>query len=220
MLSSPPQTVHRSSYDYVRQALKHTCYGRRLGCDHCKSLKRLVDEAGLEPVPPAWLVWRIVRKPLIPLAAALFAYAAISAASNKSPVIALLLAAEKGLDLGIVVIIVVLVGLGVRYHVWLGEIERKVVIGFAVYSSFQVVNDTFMQKWMMRYFAWWVSASVISFEAAMLIWIVPLLRPLPPPEPSPTLFAEEESVAILTPILEQLRKILEEMKRITRSKWK
>ncbi len=165
-------------------------------------------------------VWGIVRKPLLLLAVALLAYAAISAANNRSPLIALLLAAEKGLDFGIVVVLAVLAGLGVRYQVWLGGIERKVVIGFGVYSAFQVVNDTFMQKWMMRYFHWWVSASVVSFEAAMLIWIVPLLRPLPPPSPPPTLFAEKESVAILSQILEHLRRIMEEMKRIARSKWK
>jgi len=154
------------------------------------------------------------------LAVVLLAYAAISAANNKSPLIALLLAAEKGLDFGIVVILAACAGLGVRYQVWLGEIERKVVIGFGVYSAFQVVNDTFMEKWMMRYFQSWVSASVVSFEAAMLIWIVPLLRPLPPLSPPPTLFGKEESVAILRQILEQLRRIMEEMKRIARSRWK
>lgn len=165
-------------------------------------------------------VWGIVRKPLAVLAAALFLYAALSAAKNRSPVIAFLLAAEQGLDFGIVVMLAALAGLGVRYQVWLGGIERKLVIGFGVYSAFQVVNDTFMQKWMMRYFYWWVSASVVSFEAAMLIWIVPLLRPLPPPEPPPTLLAKEESVAMLGAMLERMREILEEMKRIVRSKWK
>lgn len=172
-------------------------------------------------------VWGIVRKPLVLLSVALLVFAAISAVKNSSPMIAFrdreygfLLTAERWLDFGIVVILAVLAGLGVRYKVWLGRIERKVVIGFGVYSAFQVVNDTFMQKWLMRYFHWWVSASVVSFEAAMLIWIVPLLRPLPPPGSPPILLAEKESVAILTEILEHLRKILEEMKRIARSRWK
>jgi hypothetical protein len=162
-------------------------------------------------------VWVIVRKPLLLLAVALLAYAAMLAAKNR---FVFLLAAEKGLDFGIVVVLAVLAGLGVRYRVWLGGIERKVVIGFGVYSAFQVVNDTFMQKWLTRYFQWWVSASVVSFEAAMLIWIVPLLRPLPQPSAPPTLLAEKESVAILSQILEQLRRIMEEMKRIARSKWR
>ena len=113
-----------------------------------------------------------------------------------------------------------LVGVGLRYKVWLSGIERNIVLGFGVYSAFQVVNDAFMQKWMMKYFPLWVSASVVSFEMALVIWIVPLFRPLPPPVVQPTLLSEEESVAILGQILEQLRRIVEEMKRIALSKWK
>lgn len=172
-------------------------------------------------------VWGIVRKPLVLLAVALLVFAAISVAINRSPLIAFryhrygfLLTAEQFLDFGIVVILAVLAGLGVRYQVWLGGIEKKVVIGFGVYSAFQVVNDAFMQKWMMRYFTWWVSASVVSFEAAMLIWIVPLLRALPPPSAPPALFDEKESIAILSQILEHLRRIMQEMKRVARSKWR
>lgn len=107
-----------------------------------------------------------------------------------------------------------------RYDVWLGGVERSVLLGFAVYSAFQTVNDAFMQKWMMRYFHWWVSASVVSFEVALLIWIAPLLQPLPPTAPPPALFSEEASVAMLKQVLERMRRIAEEMKRIARSKWK
>jgi hypothetical protein len=134
--------------------------------------------------------------------------------------IAFLLTAERSLDFGIVVILFALLRLGRRYDVRLGGVRRNVLFGFAVYSTFQTVNDAFMQKWMMKYFAWWVSASVVSFEVAMLIWIVPLLRPLPPMTPPPTLFSEEESVSMLKQVLERMRKIAEEMKRIARSKWK
>lgn len=165
-------------------------------------------------------VWGIVYKPLALLAVGLLLYSAVEAAKNNSPMFAFMLSAERSLDFGIVVILVVLAGLGVRYKVWLGGTERNVVLGFGVYSAFQVVNDAFMQKWMMRYFQWWVSASVISFEIALVIWIIPLLRPLPPATPPPTLLSEEQSTAILGNILAQLRRIMEEMKRVARSKWK
>jgi hypothetical protein len=154
------------------------------------------------------------------LALALLIYSLIAAARNSSPVIAFLLTAERSLDFGIVVILFALLRLGRRYDVSLGRVERNVLFGFAVYATFQTVNDAFMQKWMMNYFRWWVSASVVSFEAALLIWIVPLLRPLPPPTQPPALFSKEESVTLLTQILERMRRIAEEMKRISRSKWK
>lgn len=165
-------------------------------------------------------VWGIVRKPLGLLALILFVYAALSAAKNNSPWIAFLLTAERCLDFGIVVVLVALVAVGTRYKAWLADIERDLILGFGVYSSFQVINDAFMEKWMMRYFHWWVSASMVSFEIAMAVWIVPLLRPLPPVAAPPTLFSEKESAAVLGQMLEQLRNIKEEMKRIARSKWK
>jgi hypothetical protein len=164
-------------------------------------------------------VWAITRKWLALLALALLVYAVVAAARNSSPVITFLLTAERSLDLGIVVILFALLRLRRRYDVWLGGMERNVLLGFAVYAAFQTVNDAFMEKWMMRYFHWWVSASVVSFEITLLIWITPLLRPLPSPAP-PTLFSKEESISLLTQILEGMRKIAEEMKRIARSKWK
>ena len=164
-------------------------------------------------------VWTITRSWLVLLALALVLYALVGALRNSSPVIAFLLTAERSLDFGIVVILFALLLLRRRYDVWLGGVERNVLFGFALYSTFQTVNDAFMQKWMMRYFHWWVSASVVSFEVTMLIWIAPLLRPLRP-APQPTLFSKEESVTLLTQILERMRRIAEEMKRIARSKWK
>jgi hypothetical protein len=165
-------------------------------------------------------VWVITRRWLALLALALFIFALVVSARNNSPVIAFLLTAERSLDFGIVVILFALLRLGRRYDIRFGSVERNLLLGFAVYSTFQTVNDAFMQKWMMRYFHWWVSASVASFEAALLIWIVPLLRPLPPPTSPPTLLSKEESATLLTEILERMRRIAEEMKRIARSKWK
>jgi len=165
-------------------------------------------------------VWLIASRVLAILAFAMLVYAVIAAAINSSPAITFLLTVERSLDLGIAVILVTLLRLGLRYGVWLGKVERKVLLGFSVYSTFQIVNNTFMRQCMMRYFHWWVSASVVSFEVALLIWIAPLLRSLPPPAPPPTLFSEDESVTMLKQVLEQMRRIAEEMKRIARSKWK
>jgi len=165
-------------------------------------------------------IWAIVRRWLALLALVMLVYAAIASAKNSSPMIAFLLTAEHSLDLGISVILVALLAVGVRYQVWLGGIERNVVLGFAVYSTFQVINNSFMKHWMMKYFHWWVSASMVSFEVAMFIWIVPLLRPLPPPTPSPMLLSEETSVTLLRQIVEQMRRIVEELKRLGKARWK
>ena len=165
-------------------------------------------------------IWSITRRWMALLTLAMLAYAGIAAAKNSSPMIAFLLTVERSLDLGISVILVALLRLGLRYKVLLGGIERRVVLGFSVYSTFQIVNNSFMKQWIMKYFQWWDSASVVSFEVAMLIWIAPLLRPLPPLAPPPNLLSEETSVTLLTQIVEQMRRIVEELKRLGKSRWK
>ncbi len=172
---------------------------------------------GLRNSPAVWL---IARRVLAIITFAMLVYAVIASAKNSSPAITFLLTVERSLDFGIAVILVALLRLGLRYEVWIGGIERRVLLGFSVFSTFQIVNNTFMKQWMMKYFSWWVSASVVSFEVAMLIWIAPLLRPLPPMTAPPTLLSEEESVSMLKQVLERMRRIAEEMKRIARSKWK
>lgn len=165
-------------------------------------------------------VWLIASRVLAFLAFAILIYGVVEAAKNSSPAITFLLTVERSLDFGIAVILVALLRLGIRYEVWIGEIERKILLGFSVFSTFQIVNNTFMRQWMMKYFSWWVSASVVSFEVALLIWIAPLLRPLPPIMAHHTLFSEEASVSMLKQVLDRMRRIAEEMKRIARSKWK
>jgi hypothetical protein len=165
-------------------------------------------------------IWMTTRRWLAFVALVMLIYAVFSAATNNSPVSAFLLTVQRSLDLGISVILVALLGLGIRFQVSLGAVEKKIALGFVVHSTFQILNSAFMQRWTAGYFRWWVSASVVSLEVAMLIWIAALLRPLPPPAPPPALLPEEESATLLAEILEQMRRIAEEMKRIARSKWK
>jgi len=165
-------------------------------------------------------IWSLVRKLLGLIAVAVLTYAAIMAIRNRSPIPGFVLTAEHGLEISFAVILVALLGFGARYKVALGPVERNIVIGLWVYSAFQVINNAFMSQWMNRYFHWWVSTRVIAFDIAMLVWIAPLRKTLPPAEPGPTLLSESVAVRLLRELLAQMREITEEMKRITRSKWK
>jgi hypothetical protein len=165
-------------------------------------------------------IWSIVRKLLALLTVILLAYASVAAARNSSPAIAFLVTSERSLDFGIAVMLVALLGLGVRYGVSLAETERNIAMGFTVYSTFQMVNDTFMKQWMMKYFHWWVSASVASFEIAMLIWIVPLLRPIVAPPLAPVLLSQDLSASFLGQVVERLRLLAKDLKRVSKSRWK
>jgi hypothetical protein len=165
-------------------------------------------------------VWSLVGWLLIVISVGLLVYAGVTASKNSSPTITFLLTAERGLELSVAVLLVALLAFGVRYHVWLGAVERNITLGLAIYSTFQMVNNTFMNDWMVRYFHWWVSVRVISFDLAMIIWIIPLLRPVPSRPSSPTVISEETSLLLLRRLLERMRDLTEDLKSAGRESWK
>ena len=166
-------------------------------------------------------VWPLVRKILVLIAVVALSYAAVTAFRTKSsPLATFVLSSERALEISFAFILVALVGFGARYMAVLGPVERNIVIGLGAYSCFQVINNTFMQQWMSRYFHCWVSMRVVAFDIAMLVWIVPLRRALPPTEAGRTLISEGAAIRLLRELLASMREITEEMKRMARSKWK
>ncbi|PYU67916.1 MAG: hypothetical protein DMG49_17450 [Acidobacteria bacterium] len=164
-------------------------------------------------------IWPWVRSLLSLIALVALSYAAVTAFRNSSsPLATFVLASERALETAFAFILVALVGFGARYMAVLDPVERNIVIGLGFYSGFQVINNTFMQEWMSRYFHWWVSIRVVAFDIAMLAWIAPLRKPLPRVEPGPTLIDESVAVRLLRELLAHMREITEEMKRIARSK--
>ncbi len=146
--------------------------------------------------------------------------AVVVAFKNNSPLSTFGLTAERGLEVSFAVVLVALLGFSNWYGVTLGLVARSIIVGLGVYSCFQVINNTFMDRWMSRYFHWWVSIRVIAFDLAVLAWIAPLRRPLPPVEQGPTVLSESVAIRLLREVLAQMRAAAEEMKRIARSKWR
>ncbi len=166
-------------------------------------------------------IWPWVRRLLSLIAVVALSYAAVTAFRTKSsPLATFVLSSERALEMSFAVILVALVGFGARYMAVLRPVERNIVIGLGAYSCFQVINNTFMQEWMSGYFHWWVSMRVIAFDTAMLVWIVPLRKTLPPAEAGRTLISEGAAIRLLRELLASMREITEELKRIARSKWK
>jgi hypothetical protein len=165
-------------------------------------------------------IWSLVRKLLSLIAVVVLTQAAITAFNNSSPISVFVLTTERGLEVAFAVILVALLGFGVRYKVPLGRVERNIVIGLGIYSGFQVINNTFMNQWMSRYFHWWVSTRLIAFDMAMMVWIITLPKVVAPPELSPTLMSEQVAVRLLRDLLTNMRELTNELKRIGRSIWK
>src|SRR2546430_583055 len=122
-------------------------------------------------------------------------------------------------------ILVALLAFGLRYRVALGSVERNIALGLGVYSAFQVVNNIFVEQWISKYFHWWNSMRVVSFEIAMLLWIIPLRNPLlasgpSPVLPKPVLIDEQVATSILRQLLDHMRAVRDEVKRLAKSFWR
>jgi hypothetical protein len=162
-------------------------------------------------------LWSVVRTFLGFLALFVLVYAGITAYQNKTPLVAFFLTAERGSELSILIILTTLLALGLRYKIALGPVERNIALGFAFYSAFQVVNDSFMEHWMTRHFHWWNSSRVIAFDVALVIWVLPLRRALPPQSRTPALLSKEVAGNLFRQLLERMREITNELKSM--SKW-
>jgi len=92
------------------------------------------------------------------------------------------------------------------------RVLRNIIVGLALYSTFQVLNDSFMNQWMARHFLWWNSARILAFDVALLLWISALRHPIPPPE-RPALLSAELSQHLLGDLLARMRAAIEELKR-------
>jgi hypothetical protein len=165
-------------------------------------------------------VWSLVRKMLSFIVVAVLTYAGLTAFANRSPMAAFLFTADTGLELSIAVTLVALLGFGVRYKAGLDPVERSIALGIALYSTFGIVDGTFINQRMTRYFHWWASAPVMVFDIAIVIWIVALRKALPTPQPAPALISEQVAVRLLRQLLDQMREASDELKRIGRSIWK
>jgi hypothetical protein len=162
-------------------------------------------------------IWSLVRKVLVLVAVLVLLYAGSTAYQNKTPLVAFFVTAERGSEISILAILVALLAFGLRYNIALGPVERSIVLGLGFYSALQVVNDSFMDQWMTRHFHWWNSARVISFDIALMMWLVPLRKGLPPPSKAPALLTEDAAEHLLRQVLERMREVTDELKRIGRS---
>jgi hypothetical protein len=109
------------------------------------------------------LAWRLLM-----VSAVLVLLCSLAAAGFDWPFI--VLNADRGLELAIAVLVVVLF-LFVRYYevamepvLWFGA------IGFFLYSCFGVLNDTILERWSHGYAALWNLTGTLAYLASLLLW--------------------------------------------------
>ncbi len=161
-------------------------------------------------------LWSLMRKVLILAASVLLVWAGIAAARNAHWLAVFVLTAEQGLEFAAASILTLLFAITVGYGVSLAGVERNAVVGLAAYSIFESMNLTLLQG-LKPYFPWWESARIACFDAAMILWLIPLLKPLPDIAPDAPLLNEGIAAGALQQLLSGMRGIAQELKRLDKA---
>lgn len=112
-------------------------------------------------------IWQLARRLLIATATAISLYAFALAGNNLASGI---LNMDRGLELAIATVIVLLF-LFVRYYELDVEASvRTMAIGFFLFSCFRVLDDTIFENWLHQYAQLWNRLGMLAFLASLLLW--------------------------------------------------
>lgn len=80
------------------------------------------------------------------------------------------LTADRSIELAIAVAILALLVFARYYQVVVEPAARFLAIGFFLYSCFQVLNDTILERWLLSYATFWNLLGTVTFLASMVLW--------------------------------------------------
>jgi hypothetical protein len=98
-----------------------------------------------------------------------------------------ILGANRGLELTIAVVVVVLLVFLRQYQVVAEPPLRALAVGFCLYSCFAVLNYTILERWLGAYEYIWNFFGVLSYLACTLVWTWALRKSFPRPVLNPAL---------------------------------
>jgi hypothetical protein len=112
-------------------------------------------------------IWALGRRLLVATAAVVLLYSwAVAGGQWQNAV----LNADRGLELAIASVIVILFLFARYYEVAVEPAVRALAIGFFLYSCFVVLNDTILEGWMYGYSTLWNLLATLAFVASLLVW--------------------------------------------------
>lgn len=113
-------------------------------------------------------VWALARRLLVATAAVVLLYSwAVARGSWQFAV----LNANRGIELAIASVILLLFLFARYYGVVLEPAVRALAAGFFLYSCFFVLNITILERWLYDYVKLWNVLGTLAFLASMLVWI-------------------------------------------------
>ncbi len=112
-------------------------------------------------------IWALAWRVLLAVAALILVYSLAIARHHWQ--IAVLIA-DRGVELAIAAVIVVVVLFARHYEIEVGKTDRSLMIGFFLLSCFAVLNNTLLEAWHLGYETLWNLLGSLAFIASLLVW--------------------------------------------------
>jgi hypothetical protein len=121
-------------------------------------------------------IWQLAWRLLLAAATVISLYALAVARGNWALGI---LNMDRGLELAMATVIVLLFLFAQYYEVNVEATVRTLAIGFFLFSCLRVLDDTILENWLHRYGPLWNRLGALAFLASLLLWSWALRRTQP-----------------------------------------
>lgn len=124
---------------------------------------------------------------------------------------AAILNCDRGLELAIAGVLVVVFLFANHYEIEVEPIVRYLAVGLFLYSCFSVVNNTVLEKWSWDYAPAWNLFRTLAFVASLLLWVWALREQQPKTVSKPSLLPEETYRALAPELNLRLKTLNEQL---------
>lgn len=122
-----------------------------------------------------------------------------------------ILSFDRGLELAMASTIVLLFVFAKYYEVHLEPTVRTLATGFFLFSGFQVLNNTFAERWLLHWTTLWNLLGTLTFLASLLLWIWALRLTVQLTTSVPKLISEDRYRAMSPAINARLKSLNERL---------
>ncbi|MGH9683429.1 MAG: hypothetical protein ACRD4S_07445 [Candidatus Acidiferrales bacterium] len=151
-------------------------------------------------------IWILCKTILAAVGGALSATAVIGAWQESSRVIRMIVAADRGLELAILGLLLFALAFCRYYRVPVNRFAGLIAIGIGFYAAIQVANNTLVGHWL-AYLQTWEAVRDNSYFISILFWVAALWRPLPDGLVSPALLDQRVYGQMIPVVSTRLREL-------------
>ncbi len=158
----------------------------------------------LSPYPGVWKLCVIV---LVATAIVLITVAMTSAMHQGPYVARLFLKMDRGFELGVLGVLVTAMSFCRYYRIPVDRLTGLVALGLSLYSSIDIISNTFAGHWFHSFQPVWREVRGDSFLLAEIVWLVALWKPLPHSRSGPPLLDARVYSEVTTAVNIRLREL-------------